>query len=275
MESWTPIHRQILDSSLWEAKASIKVVWITILLIASEPGRNGEVDMTVRSLAARAGESVKAVQDAITFLMAPDPKSRTRAHEGRRLLPIDPERGWGWEVANWNAYILMRETAYNATRQRRYKKRKKARENPASGAAPDGATVTGRQPKLPRDVEREKDKEKEKEKRERASLSGLSEMEKEIAERGYLFTAKTFVKWHEKHGLPLGDWRAGMAVWSEREKGSLPIAPLPLPDMPWRELNPPEDIRLIGEHLADRESPPSQDECERWSKWYEKAKSKG
>src|SRR5581483_11793784 len=60
---------------------------------------------------------------------APDPRSRSQAEEGRKLVPIDPARDWGWRVVNIQLY---RDRASgrdqikdgrNAEKVRRYKER--------------------------------------------------------------------------------------------------------------------------------------------------------
>ncbi len=101
---WFPLRRQILDSSVWEENPTVRVLWITMLLVASEPGRRGVVDMTVRALAGRACLSPEDTRAALDVLLAPDPASRSTTEYGRRLEALDDHREWGWRIVNWEAY---------------------------------------------------------------------------------------------------------------------------------------------------------------------------
>jgi 5-carboxymethyl-2-hydroxymuconate isomerase len=116
---FTQIRRQLLESSVWEDENPwVRVLWVTILMIADEPGRDGAVDMTVRALAGRACMSEADTKIAVATLMAPDPKSRSKKCEGRRLILLDEDRQWGWEVVNWPEYQADRKRFSDALRKR-------------------------------------------------------------------------------------------------------------------------------------------------------------
>lgn len=170
MNYWTPIFRQILESSVWEEEPAVRVLWITILLVASEPGRDGEIDMTVRALSARACLSPEDTRKALDRLMAPDPSSRSTADEGRRLVPTSEARGWGWRVVNWDAYAEARESAFHSARQQRYRDRHAPSRTVTQGhdESPGTTQTHGKQRPITkshtvRNVDQEKEKEKEKE----------------------------------------------------------------------------------------------------------------
>jgi hypothetical protein len=116
---WTPIERQLIESSVWEADPVVCKLWVTMLIIASEPGRNGEIDMTVRLLAARAVLPVESTIAALATLSAPDPGSRSREEAGRRIVPLDPGRDWGWRLVTWARRKDARTRAMAAVRQQR------------------------------------------------------------------------------------------------------------------------------------------------------------
>ena len=119
--SWFPLRRQLLDSSVWEENPTVCKLWVTLLLVASEPGRRGTADMTVRALAGRACLSPEETRAALDVLLAPDQRSRSKAAEGRRIEPIDPDRDWGWRLVNWDQYERDRESAGAAIRMRRHR----------------------------------------------------------------------------------------------------------------------------------------------------------
>lgn len=116
---WTPIERQLIESSVWEADPVVCKLWVTMLIIASEPGRNGEIDITVRSLAARAVLPIESTIAALTTLSAPDPGSRSKEEAGRRIVPLDPDRDWGWRLVTWARRKDTRTRAMAAVRQQR------------------------------------------------------------------------------------------------------------------------------------------------------------
>ena len=90
-------------------------VWLTILPMAD---KHGHIDLTHQAIAALTGWPIELLKQAINELMQPDPESRSEAHEGRRLVLIDPDnRSWGWKVVNHERYReKARKSAYDAER---------------------------------------------------------------------------------------------------------------------------------------------------------------
>lgn len=67
--------------------------------------RRGRVWASVPGLANRARVKVEDARAAIAFFMAPDPDSRTKEHEGRRIEEIDG----GWQLLNYEKYRAARD----------------------------------------------------------------------------------------------------------------------------------------------------------------------
>lgn len=120
-QPFASISRQLLDSSVWETDLRVRVLWITILVTAAEPGRKGVIDMTVRALAGRACMSPEDTRYALDVLLAPDPNSRTTDHEGRRIELLDTGRNWGWRVLNWESHEQARLRQLGAVRTARWR----------------------------------------------------------------------------------------------------------------------------------------------------------
>lgn len=156
--TWIPLRRQLLDSSIWEENAVVCKLWVTLLIVGSEPGRRGTIDMTPRALAARACMSVEEVSAALEVLMAPDPRSRSRVSEGRRVELLDKERSWGGRLVNWEAY---EETMAAAGATMRSRKRRT-----------ENATKRNEMQRKAAEPTKEKEKEKEKEKTPHTPLRG-------------------------------------------------------------------------------------------------------
>lgn len=123
MSGYTKLFSLILDSTVWETDLPVKVMWITMLAMADQ---DGIVEASVPSLAKRAGVSREECERALTFFLSPDPDSRTKDNEGRRIESIDG----GWKLLNHAKYrhraSLEDIRLKAAERQRRLRALKKA-----------------------------------------------------------------------------------------------------------------------------------------------------
>ena len=228
---WTPIMRQLIESSIWESDPAVRVLWVTMLIVASEPGRRGVVDMTVGSLAGRARLSEEQTLAGLAVLMSPDPDSRNQTEEGRRVALLDVTRTWGWRILNWEAYEAARASAFNASRQARFR---------ATTKRPHGG-------KRYAALRRNPEKEKEKEKRERGETeSALSGRPSDEEIRGFWEaeglrgSPRRFALWHDARGdwQGMADWRAIARLWSDRERS--PEGNEEGGSEPWGTFRPPE-----------------------------------
>lgn len=122
---FTKLFNSILDSTIWQEPLETKVVWITMLAMSD---RNGELFASVPGLAKRAGVTLSQCEAAIACLSSPDPYSRTKAHEGRRIKEIDG----GWALLNHAKYraLLSAEERkeYNRRKQAEYRSQKAVNE---------------------------------------------------------------------------------------------------------------------------------------------------
>lgn len=94
---YVKLFSEILDSSLWSQSASIKLVWITLLAKADQ---FGVARVSVPGLARAAALSLEETLEAIEYLLAPDPFSKSKAEEGRRIELIDG----GIRLINYEKY---------------------------------------------------------------------------------------------------------------------------------------------------------------------------
>lgn len=151
---YAKIFTQIFDSSIadnWKHRH----VFEDMLKLCN---RDGVVDMTFEAVSKRTRIPLPIVRAAIEFLSRPDPDSRTREEEGRRLVPIDPLRRWGWRVVNYQKYREMKTDRDRTEYMREYmrNRRKSAvvltpgvnngltRANPASASASISPLYQGR-----------------------------------------------------------------------------------------------------------------------------------
>ena len=133
MMTYTKLFGSILDSTVWQEGITAKVVWITLLAMSD---RDGKVEASVPGLAARAGVKLAECEEALAKFMSPDPYSRTKEYEGRRVAEVPG----GFVLLNHGKYRAMMSAEdrreYQRLKQAEYRKRRVAERR---GAQTDGA----------------------------------------------------------------------------------------------------------------------------------------
>lgn len=112
---FTKLFSSILDSTIWQESAETKIVWITMLAMVD---RNGEVHASIPGLASRAKVTLSECECALVSFKSPDPYSRTKDNEGKRIEDIDG----GWLLLNHSKYRAL----LSAEERREYNRRKQA-----------------------------------------------------------------------------------------------------------------------------------------------------
>lgn len=109
---YAKIFAQIFDSSIAE-NYEVRHIFQDLLILAD---KTGCVDMTSEAIARRINVPHKKVAHAIKVLCEPEDASRSKAEDGRRLIPIDSRRNWGWIIVNYEHYrAIQDEEARRAT----------------------------------------------------------------------------------------------------------------------------------------------------------------
>lgn len=120
--AYTKLFNSIITSTIWTENDQTRIVWITMLALAD---KNGEVQGSIPGLARLAGVPVEACRKAIETFLSPDPDSRTKDDEGRRIEAIDG----GWHLLNHAKYRAMaskdESKSAAAIRQKRWRERQK------------------------------------------------------------------------------------------------------------------------------------------------------
>src|SRR5438477_11915234 len=88
----------------WQA-----IVTFQQLLILADP--TGVIDMTPESIGRRTTIPLEIIAVGINALEQPDPASRRRDEEGRRIVRLDDHRAWGWRIVNFVHYRNLRNNA--------------------------------------------------------------------------------------------------------------------------------------------------------------------
>lgn len=147
MSGYTPVFDTVFSGSLY-GRYPDTAAWLYMLAMADW---QGNIDRTPEYIAGVTGMPLDDLLGCIERFMAPDPRSRSQAEEGRKLVLIDPSRSWGWRVVNIGLY---REKARekqrtvdgrNAEKQRRYRERHRYPALP--GVTPNTPTKTKTQTK--------------------------------------------------------------------------------------------------------------------------------
>lgn len=97
MAGYTKLFSTIISSTIWREPKETKVLWITMLAMAT---KDGEVEASIPGLAHLAGLTVDETELALRTLLAPDPFSRSKENAGRRIETIDG----GWVLINHAKY---------------------------------------------------------------------------------------------------------------------------------------------------------------------------
>jgi hypothetical protein len=121
MGGFVKIYSDILDSSVWAEPMATRIVWITILAMAD---KNGIVAASSDGIARRANVQFRSAEAAIAILEAPDPRSKSSEHEGRRIERIDG----GYRVLNYLKYRALQSDKQKADAERQRKHREKERD---------------------------------------------------------------------------------------------------------------------------------------------------
>jgi hypothetical protein len=109
-DSYTKLFSSITASTIWMEPAGTRLTWITMLAMTD---KHGCVYSSVPGLADRAKVSRQEVDIALACFLAPDPDSRTKDMEGRRVEEIDG----GWRLLNHAKFDRMRSEAEAADRR--------------------------------------------------------------------------------------------------------------------------------------------------------------
>lgn len=113
MAGYTPLFDSLLTGTLY-GRWPHTGIWACLLSRAS---REGVIDETPQCLASAIGVPVETLLQCVRDFMEPDPESRSKDDDGRRLTLIDPERSWGWRIVNHGKYReKARKRAYDETR---------------------------------------------------------------------------------------------------------------------------------------------------------------
>jgi len=114
------IDAEILSSSVWSEAAHVRLVWLTMLILCDT---DGYVGASVPGIARAAGVTLEQAREALAKFKEPDPDSRTKTDDGRRIEDADR----GFRILNFKEHLdrLSAEKAKTRDRVRKFRERKR------------------------------------------------------------------------------------------------------------------------------------------------------
>lgn len=158
--AYVKLFSRIVTSSMWSEDSDTRVVWVTMMALANQ---YGEVMASIPGLARTANVTVEKCQEALAKFLAPDPFSRTKAHEGKRVGEIPG----GWRLLNWDLYrelmSLEERREYKRVKEAERRERKRGQSVDKRGQSVDKSPVHVDKKSTYSDTDTEADKERERE----------------------------------------------------------------------------------------------------------------
>ena len=156
MNVFAKIFSQIFDSSI-SADYVVRHIFMDLLVLAD---RDGVIDMTLDAISRRTNVPQEAVAHAISELSKPDRASRCHVEDGRRLVPIDSHRDWGWQIVNYEHYRNIRDEEARRTYFRDKQREHRAKSVKCVKSVKDSQSVSIKITQGEGDTELEEEKDK-------------------------------------------------------------------------------------------------------------------
>jgi len=139
VSTYAKLFSSIVHSTIWREPNHVRLVWITMLALKD---RDGIIEASIPGLADAARVEIRECEEALDRLSSPDPYSRTKAHDGRRI----EEVAGGWRVLNNDIYRERESEEQrrlnDAARAKRYRDRQSAPENASHETIDESAVDT-------------------------------------------------------------------------------------------------------------------------------------
>lgn len=155
MSGYTKLFSSIVASTIWREDDATRLVWVTMLAMVS---KDGIVEASAPGLADMARVPVEECRKSLAKLEGPDPDSRSKNDEGRRIRPVDG----GWEIINYYKY---RERLMSDERRQYWKeykqKKRSCPQSPQLSTVPSASassSVSERSEDIPPASERSEDR---------------------------------------------------------------------------------------------------------------------
>ena len=214
------LFEQMYKGSMIAAGWEALIVMQQLVILAD---RHGEVEMTPQAISNTTTIPLDIVEKGLQVLMEPDPMSRSKAEEGRRIVLLDPDRPWGWRLVNYQYYVELasKEDKRRKDAERLAEKRNEnnnsqdvAKCRSMSQSVADSRSVSQNVAHVDVDIDINK-------KKGRFTPPSLSEVEDYCQERENGIDAEAFLNHYDANGWMRGktkikDWKACVRTWEKR-----------------------------------------------------------
>jgi len=222
MAGYTKLFNTIVTSSIWSEDDKTRIMWITMLATADS---KGYVSGSIPGMAGIARMTLQEAETAIQRLCEPDPWSRTKDYDGRRLLECDG----GWQIINYMTYRQLRdpEKRRKQTREavRRYREKHAECKPNVSRCKPNVSHGKPRKAQAEAEAEAEAEEITKKENIKRKSFVRPSpeEVGSYAESINFELDGAAFVDYYDSKGWMIGknkmkDWKAAVRTWKRNER---------------------------------------------------------
>ena len=122
---YAKLFADIRQSTIWAEDSDTRIVWITLLTMAD---KDGLVRARAPGISIQARVPLKKVREALALFKAPDPDSRSKDHDGRRM----EENEEGYLILNYAKYRDIRDEDSRREYMRKYMRNRRAKEKGAN-----------------------------------------------------------------------------------------------------------------------------------------------
>lgn len=219
---YTKLFSELIMSTVWRESDHVRILWITLLALKD---RYHKVNASLPGLADAAKITMTECEEALKILSSPDPYSRTKDFEGRRIEKCDG----GWLVLNGEKYRQKLSAAdrreYQRVKQAEYREKRKQERLQKSSS---GQRFTHTEA----DTDTKSDTKEGKRERPRSKKKFSKPSPEAVAgymqERGMTVTeaAAEAYRFHDHYesngwrvgkGNPMKDWQAAVRNWMRRK----------------------------------------------------------
>lgn len=215
-DHYTKIFPDMFRGSMYGAGLHVFATWTWALAHKDE---QGFVEMNARLVAAELGAEIEQIEQAIAYLTAPDPDSRSPEENGRRMVKVSQ---FGYRVVNHGKY---RNRGGNRTEYwRDYKRAKRMSTVDTVDKCGQSTKSTHADANADADAQKRSSSKsaKKKERSQRFVAPTPEEVDAYARSIGFAMDAENFCDYYSSRGWKVGntamkDWRAAVRTWRRRD----------------------------------------------------------
>ena len=132
------IFESIYDGSLYGNFEAI-VTFQALIVLADE---HGLIDISPHALAGRTSYPIEIIKAGLKVLQQSDPHSRSQDEDGKRIVPLDNGREFGWRIVNYDHYRNLASRQDTKIKARERKRRQREKESQSTDSKGCHAPVT-------------------------------------------------------------------------------------------------------------------------------------